>query len=95
MGRMHKDVVVVIGMDADGTKLVGDIVPRTSFNNSGSILLNSQPMRRRDGIRMISVRTFDANGARVETYMRYYGSDGEAREAFHRRPDGTIIDTEF
>ena len=93
MGRPHKDVVVVVAFDAGGHKVREDIVPRQSFNVSGSILLNSAPLRQKQKIRMASVRVFDVNGYRLDNQMRYFGPNGEPVQALHRRPDGTIIDT--
>ena len=93
MGRPHKDVVVVVAYNADGRKITEDIVPRRSFNVSGSILLNSPPLRQKQGIRMASVRVFDEIGNRLDNQIRYFGPDGEPVQALHRRPDGTIIDT--
>ena len=93
MSRPHKDVVVVVAMDADGHSVREDIVPRHSFAASGSLLLNSATVRERDRIRIISVRVFDEQGVRLDSQMRYFGPDGAPVEALHRRPDGTIIDS--
>ena len=92
MGRPHKDVVVVVAHDACGQVVEEDIVPRKNFAVGGSLLLNSAPVRKKNGIRIISVRTFDEQGTRLDSQMLYFGPDGAPVEAFYRRPDGTIID---
>jgi hypothetical protein len=95
MGRQHIDVVVVIAYDAKGNIVREDIVPRQNFAVSGSLLLNSSDFRQLNGIRMISVRIFDDKGVKLDAQMRYYSLDGIPVEAFHRRPDGTIIEDRF
>ncbi len=92
MGRAHKDVTVVIGLDEGGEKVREDIVPNSSFAVSGSLLLNSATIRRRDGIRMISVRVFDPKGQRLKSELKYYSREGAQIDCFHRRPDGSIIE---
>ncbi|NBV21667.1 MAG: hypothetical protein EBS05_07065 [Proteobacteria bacterium] len=93
MGRPHKDVVVIVAHDAGGHIITEDIVPRQNFVVSGSLLLNSDAVRRKDRIRTISVRVFNEQGVRLDSQLRYFAPDGAAVEAVHRRADGTIIDS--
>jgi hypothetical protein len=92
MGRPHKDVTVVIALNDRGEKIREDIVPNSSFERSGSLLLNSAPTRIQEGIRMISVRVFDVEGQRLKSELKYFSRVGLQVEALHRRPDGSIIE---
>lgn len=92
MGRPHKDVVVVIALNERGEKVREEIVPNGSFALSGCLLLNSAATRKKESIRMISVRVFDSEGQRLNSELKYFSREGAQVEAFHRRPDGTIIE---
>jgi len=92
MGRPHKDVTVVIALSESGEKVREDIVLNSSFTLSGSLSLNSATTRKREGIRMISVRVFNAEGQRVKSELKYFSLEGAQVEAFHRRPNGSIIE---
>ena len=92
MGRNHRNVAVVIGFDAAGVKVAEDIIPVPSYRVSGSILLNSNDVRRVRGIRFISARVFNDDGIRIGDFCRSYGLDGQEVRALHRRPDGSIIE---
>jgi len=82
----------VIALDERGQEVSEDIVPNSNFVVSGSLLLNSAPIRKKEGIRMISVRVFDSDGKRLRSELRYFSREGVQVEALHRRPDGTIIE---
>jgi len=79
MGRPHKDVTVLTAFDQSGRMVCEDIVANTNFAQSGSLLLNSAPVRKRDGIRMVSVRVFDPNGVRLSSYLKYFSREGASR----------------
>ena len=76
MGRPHKDVLVVVAVNADGQVVREDMVPRHSFENSGSLLLKSAALRKANKIRMISAREFDAYGVKLNGEMYYFDHDG-------------------
>lgn len=93
MGRAHKDVVVIVAWSASGATVGEDIVPHTSFESAGSILLNSPDYRRAAGIRGLSVRVFDELGRRLYVKSFAFDEKGEPVNAIYRRPDGSIIES--
>jgi len=92
MGRPHREVAVIKAFDAS-SELAEEIIPLENFRIGGSIYLNSPHVRVARGIRMISLRLFDANGQRLSANLYYYARDGSRVDALYRRPDGSIIDT--
>jgi hypothetical protein len=92
MGRDFHSVAVVKGYAADGSFVTEDIVSLADFRASESRLLSSAQVRKKSGIRFISLRLFDESGARTEAKSLYYSLEGEPVEGLIRRVDGSIIE---
>jgi hypothetical protein len=92
MGRPHREVAVVCGFNSKSEQVAEDIVPLPSYRHYGSLLLNSEHVRQRQGIRFISVRIFDENSDRIEEFRKSYAANGREIPRLHRMPDGTIIE---
>jgi len=92
MGRPHKNVAVIIAFDESGQKIDEKIVPRANYEMSGSLFLNSAPVRQAMGIRCVTIRIFDEQGMRVENHSQWFGRDGHPGDVPHRMPDGTVIE---
>ena len=76
MGREFYSQAVVKAYDEAGAFVCEDILPVAQFDSDGAELLISKERRIKNGIRFISVRTFDSDGRRQIDWRLRYAPDG-------------------
>jgi len=76
MGRDFYSQAVVKAYGTDGDFVCEDILPLAQFDRDGAELLISKERRLKNGIRFISVRTFDSEGKRHVDWRLRYDTDG-------------------
>lgn len=76
MGREFYNQAVIKAYSEEGAFVCEDILPREQFDRDGAELLISKERRVKNGIRFISVRTFDSDGKRHVDWRLRYDSHG-------------------
>jgi hypothetical protein len=76
MGREFYSQAVLKAYCVKGAFVCEDIIPLGQFDKEGADLLISKERRLKDGIRFISVRTFDSEGKRRVDWRLRYDAEG-------------------